>query len=58
VTSAFRLGKAVRYARHIGLVSFAVAATALAEGQGPPLRLAAFSNDVEGSLVRAIVGLR
>jgi murein L,D-transpeptidase YafK len=58
VTQGRAFRNAVRHARHAGLIAFAVAATALADGQSPPLRIAAYSNDVEGSLVRAIVGLR
>ena len=58
MTQGTRLRSAVRKARHAGLIAFAVAATALADGQGPPLRVASYSNEVEGSLVRAIVNLR
>jgi len=58
VTQAQLLRKAVRFARHAGLVAFAGAALALADGIAPPLRVAAYSNDVEGSVVRAITELR
>jgi len=58
VTTGLRFGMAVRYARHAGLIAFAGAALALADGIAPPLRVASYSNEVEGSLVRAIVGLR
>ncbi len=58
MTQGTALRRAVRHARHAGLIAFAVAATALADGTSPPLHLAAYSNEVEGSLVRAIVGLR
>ncbi|MGZ5032420.1 MAG: L,D-transpeptidase family protein [Usitatibacter sp.] len=54
-------GSRIRIARRIVLISFGMAATALADGSGAlhvPLAGPAFANEVEGSLVRAIVGLR
>ncbi|HEX4779493.1 MAG TPA: L,D-transpeptidase family protein [Usitatibacter sp.] len=58
MTKGLQLSQAMRYARHAGLIAFAGAAIALADGIAPPLRVASYSNEVEGSLVRAIVGLR
>ena len=53
------LRSGIRFTRGIVVVSFAMAATALADGSGGgSLGGPAFSNDVEGSLVRALVGLR
>jgi murein L,D-transpeptidase YafK len=55
--TTFRNG--VRFAQRIAVVSFAMAATALADGSGGgALGVPAFSNEVEGALVRAITGLR
>jgi murein L,D-transpeptidase YafK len=55
--SPFRIG--VRFAQRIAIVSFAMAATALADGSGGgALGGPIFSNEVEGALVRTIVGLR
>jgi murein L,D-transpeptidase YafK len=48
----------VRFAQRFAVVSFAMAATALADGSGAgSLGGPAFSNEVEGALVRAITGL-
>ena len=58
MTQGTKLRKAVRCARHAGLIAFAGAALALADGIAPPLHVAAYSNEVEGSLVRAITALR
>jgi murein L,D-transpeptidase YafK len=52
----FRTG--VRYAQRVALVSFGMAAAALADGANPFLAGSAFSNEVEGALVRALTGLR
>lgn len=53
------LRRGVRFAQRIAVVSFAMAATALADGSGGgSLGGPAFSNEAEGALVRAIVGLR
>ena len=53
------LRSGIRFTQGIVVVSFAMAATALADGSGGgSLGGPAFSNDVEGSLVRALVGLR
>jgi murein L,D-transpeptidase YafK len=52
----FRTG--VRYAQRVALVSFGMAAAALADGTNPFLATSAFSNEVEGALVRALTGLR
>jgi murein L,D-transpeptidase YafK len=53
------LGIGVRFAQRIAIVSFAMAATALADGSGGgALGGPIFSNEVEGALVRTIVGLR
>jgi murein L,D-transpeptidase YafK len=57
VTQGTRLRKAFRHARHAGLIAFAGAALALADGIAPPLRVASYSNEVESSLVRAITAL-
>lgn len=49
----------VRFTQRIAVVSFAMAATALADGGGGgSLGGPAFSNEIEGDLVRAITGLR
>ena len=59
---SFRTG--LRIARRLGLLAFGMAATALADGSGAGGGSSmlsagpAFANEVEGSLVRAIVGLR
>jgi murein L,D-transpeptidase YafK len=55
-TSSFRTG--LRYAQRVALVSFGMAASALADGNNPFLAGTAFSNEVEGALVRAFAGLR
>ena len=52
----FRSG--VRLSQRIALVSFAMAAAALADGTTPVALTGPAFNDVEGPLVRAIVGLR
>ncbi len=54
--SYFRTG--VRYAQRVALVSFGMAAAALADGASPFLAGSAFSNEVEGALVRTLTGLR
>jgi murein L,D-transpeptidase YafK len=54
-------GSRIRFAQRLVLISFGMAAAALADGGGVvhvPLAGPAFANEVEGSLVRAIVGLR
>ena len=54
-------GRRTGFAQRLLLVSFATAASALADGSGSvhvPLAGPAFANEVEGSLVRAIVGLK
>ena len=54
---SFRTG--VRFAQRAAIVSFAMAATALADGSGGgAFGLPVFSNEVEGALVRTIVVLR
>ncbi|HET7732035.1 MAG TPA: L,D-transpeptidase family protein [Usitatibacter sp.] len=54
--------KGVRHARRLALATFALAATALADGSGAGggslLSGPAFANEMEGALVRAIMGLR
>ncbi len=52
----FRTG--VRFSQRIALVSLAMAATAVADGSLAPISGPAFANEVEGALVRAIMGLR
>ena len=54
--TSFRTG--LRYAQRVALVSFGMAASALADGNNPFLVTTAFSNEVEGALVRAFAGLR
>jgi murein L,D-transpeptidase YafK len=48
----------IRVTQRIALVSVAMAATAVADGSLAPIGTPAFANEVEGALVRAIVGLR
>src|SRR5690349_9521517 len=54
--------RAIRVSQRLLLVGFGMSAAALADGSSAPstLRLAgpAFANELEGSLVRAIVGLK
>jgi murein L,D-transpeptidase YafK len=62
VTGRASIRKGLRGAVRLGLVGFAMSATALADGSSH-LRAAliagpAFGNEIEGSLVRAIMGLR
>jgi murein L,D-transpeptidase YafK len=59
VTARPSFRKSVVWVRRIGVCTFALAATALADGSGGgALGLPAFSNEVEGALVRALTGLR
>jgi murein L,D-transpeptidase YafK len=58
VTALRLLRPGVRYSQRIALVSFAMAASALADGTMPVAFTGPAFNDVEGPLVRAIVGLR
>lgn len=49
----------VRFTQRIGVLAFAMAATALADGSGGgALGVPVFTNEVEGALVRAFTGLR
>jgi murein L,D-transpeptidase YafK len=54
--TTLRIG--IRYAQRIALLSLAMAATAVADGGLAPMSSPAFANEMEGALVRAIVGLR
>ncbi len=58
MTARLSLRTGVRYAQRVALVSFGMAAAALADGTNPFLATSAFSNEVEGALVRAFTGLR
>ena len=56
-----KFGSGLRITRLAALVAFAFAAGAIADGSGGgalPMAATVFSNEVEGALVRAIVGLR
>ncbi len=57
IRSAFFRG-GLRTTQRLALLSVAMAATAVADGSLSPVATPAFGNEVEGSLVRAIVGLR
>jgi murein L,D-transpeptidase YafK len=58
VIARLTLRHGVRFTQRIAVVSFAMAATALADGSGGgSLGGPAFSNEVESALVRAITGL-
>ena len=48
----------IRLTQRFAILSIAFAATAVADGSLSALGTPAFGNEVEGSLVRAIVGLR
>jgi murein L,D-transpeptidase YafK len=49
----------VRFTQRLGVLAFATAATALADGSGGgALGVPVFTNEVEGALVRAFTGLR
>lgn len=52
----FRSG--FRLTQRLALLSVALGATAVADGSLSPIGTPAFGNEIEGSLVRAIVGLR
>jgi murein L,D-transpeptidase YafK len=55
-SASFRGG--IRLTQRFAILSVAFAATAVADGSLSPIGTPAFGNEVEGSLVRAIVGLR
>jgi murein L,D-transpeptidase YafK len=48
----------IRFSQRLVLIAVAMAATAVADGSLAPIGTPAFANEVEGALVRAIVGLR
>jgi murein L,D-transpeptidase YafK len=48
----------IRLTQRLAILSVAFAATAVADGSLSPIGTPAFGNEIEGSLVRAIVGLR
>lgn len=56
------VGRVIRVAQRLALVAFGMSAVAVADGStaGSSMRIAAptFANELEGSLVRAIVGLK
>jgi len=61
VTTASKIRGGLRIARLVAVVSFALTAGMVADGSGGgalPVAATVFSNEVEGALVRAIVGLR
>jgi len=61
VTIRIHIRSALRFARVAAVVSFALAAGAIADGSGGgalPVAASVFSNEAEGALVRALVGLR
>jgi hypothetical protein len=59
VIARLSLRNGVRFTQRIAVVSFAMAATALADGSGGgSLGGPAFSNEAEGALVRALTALR
>ena len=61
MTQQTRLRSGLRFTRIVALVSFALAAGAIADGSGGgalPMASTVFSNEAEALLVRAIVGLR
>ena len=56
---AISFGNGIRLTQRIAILSFAMAATALADGSGGgALSGPAFTNEVEGALVRALTGLK
>ena len=55
-SASFRGG--IRLTQRFAILSVAFAVTAVADGSLSPAGMPAFGNEVEGSLVRAIVGLR
>jgi murein L,D-transpeptidase YafK len=57
IRSAF-LRNGIRFSQRFVLVAVAMGATAVADGSLAPIGTPAFANEVEGALVRAIVGLR
>lgn len=56
---AISFSKGIRFTQRIAILSFAMAATALADGSGGgALGGPTFTNEVEGALVRALTGLK